>query len=126
MKDISKIIILSIYIFFILSCSNNPMKNESRYEGVLNTTKNTRQLITNKCTVIVDEFGSIAITIEEDNGYEGVTNISEEELIQTSDNSYTASKNGKRYSFVFNDGYMTLTIENTDNTTSNGLLSKVN
>ena len=63
MKDISKIIILSIYIFFILSCSNNPMKNESRYEGVLNTTKNTRQLITNKCTVIVDEFGSIAITI---------------------------------------------------------------
>ena len=64
MKDISKIIILSIYIFFILSCSNNPMKNESRYEGVLNTTKNTRQLITNKCTVIVDEFGSIAITIE--------------------------------------------------------------
>lgn len=126
MKDISKIIILSIYIFFILSCSNNPMKNESRYEGVLNTTKNTRQLITNKCTVIVDEFGSIAITIEGDNGYEGVTNISEEELIQTSDNSYTASKNGKRYSFVFNDGYMTLTIENTDNTTSNGLLSKVN
>ena len=126
MKDISKIIILSISIFFILSCSNNPMKNESRYEGVLNTTKNTRQLITNKCTVIVDEFGSIAITIEEDNGYEGVTNISEEELIQTSDNSYTASKNGKRYSFVFNDGYMTLTIENTDNTTSNGLLSKVN
>ena len=126
MKDISKIIILSIYIFFILSCSNNPMKNESRYEGVLNTTKNTRQLITNKCTVIVDEFGSIAITIEGDNGYEGVTNISEEELIQTSDNSYTASKNGKRYSFVFNDGYMTLTIENTANTTSNGLLSKVN
>lgn len=126
MKDISKIIILSIYIFFILSCSNNPMKNESRYEGVLNTTKNTRQLITNKCTVIVDEFGSIAITIEGDNGYEGVTNISEEELIQTSDNSYTASKNGKRYSFVFNDGYMPLTIENTDNTTSNGLLSKVN
>ena len=44
----------------------------------------------------VDEFGSIAITIEGDNGYEGVTNISEEELIQTSDNSYTASKNGKR------------------------------
>ena len=27
----------------------------------------------------VDEFGSIAITIEGDNGYEGVTNISEEE-----------------------------------------------
>lgn len=126
MKDISKIIILSISILFILSCGNNPMKNESRYEGVLNTTQNTRQLITNKCTVIVDEFGSIAITIEGDNGYEGVTNISEEELIQTSDNSYTASKNGKRYSFVFNDGYMTLTIENTDNTTSNGLLSKVN
>ncbi|MEI0603607.1 hypothetical protein R4K55_05240 [Brachyspira alvinipulli] len=126
MKDFSKIIILSISIFFILSCSNNPMKNESRYEGVLNTTQNTRQLITNKCTVIVDEFGSIEIIIEGDNGYEGVTNISEEELIQTSDNSYTASKNGKRYSFVFNDGYMTLTIENTDNTTSNGLLSKVN
>ncbi|WP_028330182.1 hypothetical protein [Brachyspira alvinipulli] len=125
MKDFSKIIILSISIFFILSCSN-PVKNESRYEGVLNTTNNTRQLITNKCTVIVDEFGSIEITIEGDNGYEGVTNISEEELIQTSDNSYTASKNGKRYSFVFNDGYMTLTIENTDNTTSNGQLSKVN
>ena len=126
MKIFFKIITLSISILLILSCSNNPMKNESRYEGVLNTTKNTRQLITNKCTVIVDEFGSIAITIEGDNGYEGVTNISEEELIQTSDNSYTASKNGKRYSFVFNDGYMTLTIENTDNTTSNGLLSKVN
>ena len=126
MKNFCKIITLSISILLILSCSNNPMKNESRYEGVLNTTKNTRQLITNKCTVIVDEFGSIAITIEGDNGYEGVTNISEEELIQTSDNSYTASKNGKRYSFVFNDGYMTLTIENTDNTTSNGLLSKVN
>lgn len=102
------------------------MKNESRYEGVLNTTQNTRQLITNKCTLIVDEFGSIAITIEGDNGYEGVTNISEEELIQISDNSYTASKNEKRYSFVFNDSYMTLTIENTDNTTTKGQLSKVN
>ena len=126
MKNFCKIITLSISILLILSCSNNPMKNESRYEGVLNTTQNTRQLITNKCTLIVDEFGSIAITIEGDNGYEGVTNISEEELIQISDNSYTASKNEKRYSFVFNDGYMTLTIENTDNTTSNGLLSKVN
>ena len=75
MKIFFKIITLSISILLILSCSNNPMKNESRYEGVLNTTKNTRQLITNKCTVIVDEFGSIALTIEGDNGYEGVTNI---------------------------------------------------
>ena len=71
-----------------------------------------------------NEFGSIAITIEGDNGYEGVTNISEEELIQISDNSYTASKNEKRYSFVFNDSYMTLTIENTDNTTTKGELPK--
>ena len=126
MKNFCKIITLSISILLILSCSNNPMKNESRYEGVLNTTQNTRQLITNKCTLIVDEFGSIAITIEGDNGYEGVTNISEEELIQISDNSYTASKNEKRYSFVFNDSYMTLTIENTDNTTTKGQLSKVN
>ncbi|OEJ15327.1 hypothetical protein BFL38_13605 [Brachyspira hampsonii] len=132
MKHCIKIISLSFIFLFILSCGNN---NDSivkldkyigRYEGVLNTTQNTRQLITNKCTLIVNEDSSIDITIEGGNIYDSRVSISKEELTKVSDASYTAEKDGKKYSFAFYDTYMNLMIVNTDNSTSDGKLSKIN
>lgn len=126
-----KIIILSSFIsIFILSCFNNDSivklnKYAARYEGTINTTSNVRQLITNKCTLIVNEDSSIEITIEGGNVYDKKLTISKEELVKTDDISYNTSKDGNNYTFVFHDTYMTLRIENTDNTVSEGKLSKI-
>ena len=131
MKHCIKILSLSFIFLFILSCGNknDPTvkleKYTGRYEGVLNTTQNTRQLITNKCTLIVNEDSSINITIEGGNIYDDIVTISKEELTKVGDASYTADKEGKKYSFAFYDTYMNLTINNTDNTTSEGKLSKI-
>lgn len=131
MKNVSKIIILSISIFFILSCGNNNDsivkldKYKGRYEGVLNTTQNTRQVITNKCTLIVNE-STIEIVIEGGNIYDDRVNISKEELTKVNDDSYQSYKNGKNYTFNFYSDHTTITIANTDNTTTKGQLSKVN
>ena len=131
MKHCIKILSLSFIFLFILSCGN---KNDptvkldkyiGRYEGALNTTQNTKQLITNKCTLIVNEDNSIDLTIEGGNIYDGIVTISKEELTKVGDNSYTAEKGGKKYSFAFYDTYMNLTINNTDNSTSEGKLSKI-
>ena len=126
MKHCIKILSLSFIFLFILSCGNknDPTvkleKYTGRYEGVLNTTQNTRQLITNKCTLIVNN-----ITIEGGNIYDDIVTISKEELTKVGDASYTAEKEGKKYSFAFYDTYMNLTINNTDNSTSEGKLSKI-
>ncbi|MEI0559269.1 hypothetical protein [Brachyspira intermedia] len=130
MKHCIKILSLSFIFLFILSCGNkyDPIENmngTTRYEGTLNTTQNTKQLITNKCTLIVNEDSSIDITIEGGNIYDGIVTISKEELTKVGDASYTAEKGGKKYSFAFYDTYMNLTINNTDNTTSDGKLSKI-
>ena len=131
MKHCIKILSLSFIFLFILSCGNknDPTvkleKYTGRYEGVLNTTQNTRQLITNKCTLIVNEDSSINITIEGGNIYDDIVTISKEELTKVEDASYTADKEGKKYSFAFYDTYMNLTINNTDNSTSEGKLSKI-
>lgn len=131
MKHCIKILSLSFIFLFILSCGNknDPTvkleKYTGRYEGVLNTTQNTRQLITNKCTLIVNEDSSINITIEGGNIYDDIVTISKEELTKVGDASYTAEKGGKKYSFAFYDTYMNLTINNTDNSTSEGKLSKI-
>lgn len=130
MKHCIKILSLSFIFLFILSCGNknDPIENlkgTARYEGTLNTTENTKQLITNKCTLIVNEDSSIDITIEGGNIYDGIVTISKEELTKVGDASYTADKEGKKYSFAFYDTYMNLTINNTDNSTSEGKLSKI-
>ncbi|MEI0549886.1 hypothetical protein R4K89_06180 [Brachyspira intermedia] len=130
MKHCIKILSVSFIFLFILSCGNknDPIENlkeTARYEGTLITTQNTRQLITNKCTLIVNENSSIEITIEGGNIYDGIVTISKEELNKVEDNSYTAEKDGKKYSFAFYDTYMNLTINNTDNSTSEGKLSKI-
>ena len=130
MKHCIKILSLSFIFLFILSCGNkyDPIENmngTTRYEGTLNTTQNTKQLITNKCTLIVNEDSSIDITIEGGNIYDGIVTISKEELTKVGDASYTAEKGGKKYSFAFHDTYMVLIIENTDNTTTKGELSKI-
>lgn len=124
MKHCIKILSLSFILLFILSCGNknDPTvkldKYTGRYEGVLNTIQNTRQLETNKCTLIVNEDSSIEIIIEGGNIRDDRVTISKEELTKVEDNSYTAEKNGKKYSFAFYDTYMNLTINNTDNTTN--------
>ena len=130
MKHCIKILSLSFIFLFILSCGNkyDPIENmngTTKYAGTLNTTQNTRQLITNKCTLIVNEYSSINITIEGGNIYDDIVTISKEELTKVGDASYTAEKNGKKYSFAFYDTYMNLTINNTDNSTSEGKLSKI-
>ncbi|KLI53404.1 hypothetical protein A9X81_06705 [Brachyspira hyodysenteriae] len=131
MKHCIKILSLSFILLFILSCGNknDPTvkldKYTGRYEGALNTIQNTRQLETNKCTLIVNEDSSIEIIIEGGNIRDDRVTISKEELTKVEDNSYTAEKNGKKYSFAFYDTYMNLTINNTDNTTSEGKLSKI-
>ena len=131
MKHCIKILSLSFIFLFILSCGNknDPTvkleKYTGRYEGVLNTTQNTRQLITNKCTLIVNEDSSINITIEGGNIYDDIVTISKEELTKVGDASYTADKEGKKYSFAFYDTYMNLTNNNTDKSTSEGKLSKI-
>lgn len=131
MKHCIKILSVSFIFLFILSCGNknDPIekleKYTGRYEGALNTTQNTRQLITNKCTLIVNENSSIEITIEGGNIYNDIVTIAKEELTKSGDASYTAEKDGKKYSFAFYDTYMNLTINNTDNSTSEGKLSKI-
>ena len=130
MKKIINLTFLFCIIFFAFSCSKNDSgvklnKYLGRYEGTLNTTANTKQLVTNKGTLIVNEDDSINIKIEGGNIYDDNVTIVKEELTQVTDNSYQTEKNGKKYTFTFNDTYMTLKIENTDNTVSEGKLSKI-
>ncbi|CRF35246.1 hypothetical secreted protein [Brachyspira suanatina] len=130
MKHCIKILSLSFILLFILSCGNknDPIENlkgTARYEGTLMTTQNTRQLETNKGTLIVNEDSSIEIIIEGGNIRYSKVTISKEELTKVDEASYTAEKDGNKYSFAFYDTYMNLTINNTDNTTTNGKLSKI-
>ncbi|MEI0495278.1 hypothetical protein R4J09_07665 [Brachyspira intermedia] len=130
MKHCIKILSVSFIFLFILSCGNknDPIENlkeTARYEGTLITTQNTRQLETNKCTLIVNEDSSIEIIIEGGNIRDSRVTIAKEELTKSGDASYTADKEGKKYSFAFYDTYMNLTINNTDNSTSEGKLSKI-
>ncbi|WP_300366517.1 hypothetical protein [Brachyspira sp.] len=124
MKYCIKILSLSFLLLFVLSCGNR-VEIAGRYEGVLKTTRNTRQVITNKCIVIVNDDTSMNIDIQGDNIYKGKVSISKEELTKIDDNSYIANKDGKQYTVVFHSGYMVLTINNTDYTTSKGELSKI-
>lgn len=123
MKYCIRILSLSFLLLFVLSCGNR-IEISGRYEGVLNTTRNTRQLITNKCIVIVNDDTSMNIDIQGDNIYADKVSISKEELTKIDDNSYIANKDGKQYTIVFHSGYMVLTINNTDNATSKGELPK--
>ncbi|WP_157154816.1 hypothetical protein [Brachyspira murdochii] len=126
-----KIIILLYFInLFILSCFNNDSivklnKYAARYEGSINTKAYVRDLTINKCILIVNEDSSIEITIEGGNAYDKILTISKEELVKTDDISYQASKYGNNYTFIFHDTYIILKIENSDNTLSEGTLSKI-
>ena len=101
-------------------------KYNGKYEGALNTRENTRQIIPNKCTLIVNDDNSIDLTITGGNEYDDQLSISKEELTKVEDNLYKANKNSKNYTFDFYSDYMNLTIENTDNTITEGKLSKMN
>lgn len=63
--------------------------------------------------------------MEGGNIYNKNVNIVNEELTKVNDDSYTAQKNGNNYVFDFNKDYLSLTITNTDNTITEGKLSKV-
>ena len=130
MKHCIKILSLSFILLFILSCGNNNdpienLKETARYEGALDTKQNTKQIIPNKGILIVREDSSIYLEIQGDNIYDDIVTISKEELTKVDEASYTAEKGGKKYSFPFYDTYMNLTINNTDNTTTEGKLSKI-
>ncbi len=131
MNKILKVLILFCFAYFMIGCfSNDPIekieKYSGRYEGALNTTENKRELTINQCTLIVNDDNSIDITITGGNKYDDQLTISKEELTKTEDNIYHASKNSKNYTFAFYSDYMNLTIENTDNTITEGKLSKMN
>lgn len=107
MKHCIKILSLSFILLFILSCGNknDPTvkldKYTGRYEGALNTIQNTRQLETNKCTLIVNEDSSIEIIIEGGNIRDDRVTISKEELTKVEDNSYTAEKMERNILLLF-------------------------
>lgn len=131
MNKILKVLILFCFAYFMIGCfSNDPIekieKYTGTYKGALNTTENKRQLTINQCTLIVNDDNSIDITITGGNQYDDQLTISKEELTKTEDNIYHASKNSKNYTFAFYSDYMNLTIENTDNTITEGKLSKMN
>ncbi|TXJ44941.1 hypothetical protein [Brachyspira pilosicoli] len=129
MKRIIKLlIILSICLY---SCTNKNSvedisKYKSTYRGSVNTTlASEKQLIVNTATVRVDENSSINVIMEGGNIYDKNVDIVKEELTKVNDDSYNAQKNGNNYAFDFNKYYLSLTITNTDNTITEGKLSKV-
>ena len=131
MNKILKVLTLFCFAYFMIGCfSNDPIekieKYNGKYEGALNTRENIRQIIPNKCTLIVNDDSSIDITITGGNEYDDQLTISKEELTKTEDNIYQANKNSKNYTFAFYSDYMNLTIENNDNTITEGKLSKMN
>ena len=129
MKNIiKKVLILLSIIIFIYSCKNNTgvSKYQGTYRGSVNTTLiSERQLIVNTATVKVDENSAINVMMEGGNIYDKNVDIAEQELTKVNDDSYTAQKNGNNYTFDFNKDYLSLTITNTDNTITEGKLSKV-
>ena len=129
MKRIIKLlIILSICLY---SCTNkNSVADISKYKGTYRGSVNTtlaseKQLIVNTATVRVDENSSINVIMEFGNIYDKNVKIAEQELTKVNDDSYNAQKNGNNYAFDFNKYYLSLTITNTDNTITEGKLSKV-
>ena len=128
MKNIIKnFLILLSFVVFIYSCTNNTgvSKYQGTYEGSTVTMQNARQLPNNKTTVKVNENSLVNVIMEGGNIYDKNVNISKEELTKINDDSYTAQKDGNSYIFDFNKDYLSLTITNTDNTTTEGKLSKV-
>ena len=63
--------------------------------------------------------------MEGENVYDKNVNIVNEELTKVNDDSYNSQKDGNNYVFDFNKDYLSLTITNTDNTITEGKLSKV-
>ena len=129
MKNIiKKVLILLSIIIFTYSCKNNTgvSKYQGTYRGSVNTTLILeRQLIVNTATVKVDENSAINVMMEGGNIYDKNVNIVNEELTKVNDDSYNAQKDGNNYVFDFNKDYLSLTITNTDNTITEGKLSKV-
>ena len=125
---IKKVLILLPIIIFIFSCKNNTgvSKYQGTYRGSVNTIPDTeRQLIVNTATVKVDENSSINVIMEGGNIYDKNVNIVKEELTKVNDNSYSAKKDGRNYTFTFYNDYMNLNIYNTDNNITDGQLPKV-
>ena len=129
MKRIIKLlIILSICLY---SCTNkNSVEDISKYKGTYRGSVNTtlaseKQLIVNTATVRVDENSSINVIMVCGNIYDKYVDIVKEELTKVNDDTYNAQKNGNNYAFDFNKDYLSLTITNTDNTITEGKLSKV-
>lgn len=124
---IKKVLILLPIIIFIFSCKNNTgvSKYQGTYRGSVNTIPDTeRQLIVNTATVKVDENSSINVIMEGGNIYDKNADIVKEELTKVNDDSYNAQKNGNSYTFDFYKDYLSLTITNTDNSITEGKLSK--
>ena len=129
MRNIVKLlIILSILLY---SCTNkNSVEDISKYKGTYRGSVNTtptseRQLIVNTATVKVDENSSINVLLEGGNIYDKNVDITKEELTKVNDNSYSAKKDGRNYTFTFYNDYMNLNIYNTDNNITDGQLPKV-
>ena len=129
MKNIIKKILIFLSIFiFIYSCKNNAGVNKYQgiYRGSVNTTLvSEKQLIVNTAIVTVYENNSINVIMEGENVYDKNVNIVNEELTKVNDDSYNSQKDGNNYVFDFNKDYLSLTITNTDNTITEGKLSKV-
>lgn len=129
MKRIIKLlIILSICLY---SCTNkNYVEDISKYKSTYRASVNTtlaseKQLIVNTATVRVDENSSINVIMEGGNIYDKNVDIAEQELTKVNDDSYSAKKDGRNYTFTFYNDYMNLNIYNTDNNITDGQLPKV-
>ena len=127
MRNIVKFLILLSIIIFIYSCKNNTgvSKYQGTYEGLTVTRQNTKQLPNNKTTVKVSENESINVIMEGGNIYDKNVDIAKEELTKVNDDTYNAQKDRNTYTFDFYKDYLSLTITNTDNTITEGKLSKV-
>lgn len=62
--------------------------------------------------------------MEGGNIYDKNLDIAKEELTKVNDDTYNAQKNGNSYTFDFYKDYLSLTITNTDNSITEGKLSK--
>ena len=124
---IKKVLILLPIIIFIYSCKNNTgvSKYQGTYEGLTVTRQNTKQLPNNKTTVKVSENESINVIMEGGNIYDKNVDIAKEELTKVNDDTYNAQKDRNTYTFDFYKDYLSLTITNTDNTITEGKLSKI-
>lgn len=126
-KIIKKILIISSITIFIYSCTNNTgvSKYQGTYRGSVNTTLGSeRQLIVNTATVTINANDSINVMMEGGIIYDKNVDIVKEELTRVNDDTYNAQKNGNSYTFDFYKDYLSLTITNTDNSITEGKLSK--